>query len=224
MILEKTGGCQKSRTWPSVSVSWSGLANLAGLDRILSTGTISSGYRIETNESGRFEEEEYTPTSETQANRWTPLISINCTLKNEVQITFTDNFTNTVTRNFTGTQAETSSRNSSAQFKIQYAFSAPGGFSIPLPLLSNLRIRFQSDLTTSLSITRSRTVSELIGAGFGSQLQTDREEWRIEPALNYDFGAVTAGLTGIFGWKTDRVNSLYDQRDTGMNIWVRINF
>lgn len=215
---------QRAKTWPSVSVSWSGLADIAGLDRILSTGSISTGYRIETNESGRFEDDVYTATSETQANRWTPLITINGTLKNEVQLTFTDSYSNTVTKNFTGTQAETSSRNSSAQLKIQYAFSAPGGFSIPLPLLSGIRIRFQSDLTTSLSITRSRTVSELIGAGFGSQLQTDREEWRIEPALNYDFGTVTAGLTGIFGWKTDRVNSQYDQRDTGMNIWVRINF
>ncbi|MCK4506511.1 MAG: hypothetical protein KAW14_12920, partial [Candidatus Aegiribacteria sp.] len=61
-------------------------------------------------------------------------------------------------------------------------------------------------------------------SGYGNQLQSDREEWRIEPAVNYDFGSVTAGLTGIYGWKTDRVNSQYDQRDIGMNIWVIINF
>lgn len=67
-------------------------------------------------------------------------------------------------------------------------------------------------------------MSELFGSSMGAQLQTDREEWRIEPALNYDFGTVTAGLTGILGWKTDKVNSRYDQRDFGMNIWVTINF
>lgn len=215
---------QKSWTWPAGSVSWSGLASLAGLDRILSNGTVTTGYRLETTESGRFEDDVYTPTTRTVSKRWSPLISLNATLENDVQITFSDNLTNSSTLNFTGTQAETRGSSNSAQFKIQYAFSAPGGFAIPLPLLNRLRISFRSDLTTSLSIARTRTVSELIGGMFGSQLQTDREEWRIEPAINYDFGTVTAGLTGIFGWKTDRVNSQYNQRDTGMNIWVTINF
>jgi len=215
---------QKSMTWPAGSVTWSGLASLAGLDRLLSTGTVTTGYRIETTESGRFEDEVYTPTTETVSRRWSPLLSLNATLENDVQITFSDNLTNSDTRNFTGTQARTRSGSSSAQLKIQYAFSAPGGIAIPLPLLDRLRISFRSDLTTSLTITRTRTVSELLGGLLGDQLQSDREEWRIEPALNYDFGTVTAGLTGIFGWKTDRVNSQYDQRDTGMNVWVTINF
>jgi hypothetical protein len=85
-------------------------------------------------------------------------------------------------------------------------------------------VSFRSDLTTSLSISRSRTKTEIIAPGFENQLQSDREEWRIEPSANYDFGTVTAGLTAIYGWKKDRVNSVYDQRDIGMDIWVMINF
>ncbi len=215
---------QRSKMWPSVSFSWSGLNSLAGLTDILRTGTVNSGYSIETNESGRFESDVYTPTTETKKTNWTPLFNISITLMNDVQISLSDNITNTVMQSFSGTQAKTESSSNSLQFRIQYAFSAPGGFAIPLPLLDRLRISFQSDLTTSLSVTRSRTISELFGSSVGTQLQTDREEWRIEPALNYDFGTVTAGLTGIIGWKTDRVNSQYNQRDTGMNIWVTINF
>ncbi len=107
---------------------------------------------------------------------------------------------------------------------LQYAFSAPGGLAIPLPLLDKLRVSFQSDLTTGLAITRSRTRTEIIAPGYEDQLQSDREEWRIEPSANYDFGTVTAGLTAIYGWKKDRVNSIYDQRDVGMDIWVMLNF
>lgn len=214
----------RSRTWPSVSLSWSGLNRLAGLKEILRTGTASTGYSFETTESGRYEDEVYTPTTETRKTSWNPLFNFNVTLNNDVQITVSDNLNTTEMQSFTGTQARTENRSNSFQFKIQYAFSAPGGIAIPLPLLDRLRVSFRSDLTTSLSITRTRTVSELFGSVVGQQLQSDREEWRIEPALNYDFGTVTAGLTGIYGWKTDRVNSQYDQRDVGMNIWVTINF
>ncbi|MCD4702680.1 MAG: hypothetical protein K8S24_12570, partial [Candidatus Aegiribacteria sp.] len=215
---------QRSKTWPSISFSWSGLNRLAGLSSILRTGTAGSGYSIETSENGRFESDVYTPITETKKTNWTPLFNITITLMNDIQISINDNVTRTVMQSFTGTQAKTESSSNSFQFRIQYSFSAPGGFAIPLPLLDRLRISFQSDLTTSLNVTRSRTRSELFGSSVGAQLQTDREEWRIEPALNYDFGTVTAGLTGIYGWKTDRVNSQYDQRDVGMNIWVTINF
>ena len=215
---------QKSKTWPSISLSWSGLNRFAGLGDFIRTGSASSGFSIETTESGRDESGEYVPTAETKKTSWTPLFNISFTLMNEVQISFSDNDSRTTMQNFTGTQAKTETSNNSLQFRIQYSFSAPGGIAIPLPLLNKLRISFRSDLTTSLNVTRTRTRSELLGSSIGTQLQTDREEWRIEPALNYDFGSVTAGLTGIFGWKTDRVNSQYDQRDTGMNIWVTINF
>ncbi len=215
---------QESMTWPSVSFSWSGLERLGPFRELLRSGSVSSGYRFETSTSSRFEEDEYIPTSETQTTRWSPLVSISGTLKNKVQISVSDNLSITETLNFTGTMARTRSSNHSTQFSLSYAFSSPGGFAIPLPLLNKLRISFQSDLTTSLSITRSRNVSEVITSTAGTQVQSDREEWRIEPAANYDFGSVIAGLTGIYGWKTDRVNSLYDQRDVGLNIWVTINF
>ncbi|MBD3278078.1 MAG: hypothetical protein GF388_07250, partial [Candidatus Aegiribacteria sp.] len=214
----------KSTTWPSVSFSWSGLNTLPGFDEFMRTGSLSTGYRMETTENGRYEDDVYTPTSKTEKDNWSPLFNFNLTLNNDVQVTLSNNYSKTTMYNFTGTQARTESSNSSLQFKVQYSFSAPGGIAIPLPLLNNLRVSFRSDLTTSLSITRSRTRSELFGTLSGPQLQSDREEWRIEPALNYDFGTVTAGLTGIYGWKTDRVNSQYDQRDVGMNIWVTINF
>lgn len=215
---------QRSKTWPSISLSWSGLNRLAGLSNIIRTGTVNSGYSIETTESGRYESDVYIPTTETKKTNWTPLFNISFTLLNDVQISLSDNLTNTVMQSFTGTQAKTESSNNNLKFRIQYSFSSPGGFAIPFPLIDRLRISFRSDLTTSLNITRSSTRSELLGSTVGVQLQTDREEWRIEPALNYDFGMVTAGLTGIFGWKTDKVNSQYDQRDIGMNIWVTINF
>ena len=215
---------QETRTWPSVTVSWTGLERLAPFRELLRSGSISSSYRLETGRSSRIEDGEYTPTNETSTTRWSPLLSISGTLKNKIQISISDNLSVTETRNFTGTMARTRSSSHSTKLSLSYAFSSPGGFAIPLPLLNKLRISFQSDLTTSLSITRSRNTSEVITSGVGTQVQSDREEWRIEPAVNYDFGSVTAGLTGIYGWKTDRVNSQYDQRDVGLNIWVMINF
>ena len=215
---------QRSKTWPSVSFSWSGLNRLAGLSEHIRTGSLNTGYSIETTESGRYESDVYIPTTETKKTSWSPLFNISFTLLNDVQITLSDNVTSSEMQSFTGTQAKTENSNSNLQFRIQYSFSAPGGIAVPLPLFDRLRISFRSDLTTSLNVTRSTTRSELLGSSVGAQLQTDREEWRIEPAVNYDFGTVTAGLTGIIGWKTDKVNSQYDQRDMGMNIWVTINF
>ena len=215
---------QETKIWPSLSLSWSGLERLGPLREIFRTGSISSSYRLETGKSSRIEEGEDIPTSETRTTRWSPLLTVSTTLQNMVQISVSDNLTVTETRNFTGSMARTRTSNHSTQLSLSYAFSAPGGFAIPLPLLNKLRISFTSDLTTSLSVTRSRNTSEVITSGGGSQVQSDREEWRIEPAMNYDFGSVTAGLTGIYGWKKDKVNSLYDQRDVGLNIWVMINF
>ncbi len=215
---------QISKTWPSVSLSWTGLERFRPLAGLLRSGSLSTGYRFETSESGRFEEDEYIPTSRTESVRWAPLFSVTGTLKNEVQVTFSNNLTTTSTRNFTGTNARTRSNSNSFQLNVQYAFSAPGGIAIPLPLLDRLRVSFQSDLTTALKITRSRTSSLIEIPGYEDQTQSDRVEWRIEPSANYDFGTVTAGMTAIYGWKTDRVNSVYDQKDVGLDVWVTINF
>lgn len=215
---------QQTKTWPSVSATWTGLERLGPLSRLLRSGSLSTGFRLETTESGRYEDGEYIPTSRTRAERWSPLASVNANFSNDVQVTLSDNFTTTETRNFTGTQARTRSNSHSTQFNLQYAFSAPGGFRIPIPLLNLISFRFASDLTTGLRITRSRLVTRIIVPGYQDEVQSDREEWRIEPSANYDFGTVTAGLTAIYGWKKDRVNSVYDQRDVGMDIWVLINF
>ncbi len=211
-------------TWPSVSVSWSGLERYAPLS-FLRTGSVSSGYRLETSTTSRIENDSLTPISETETSRWSPLASFTGSFDNKVQITLSDNMSTTETRNFTGTSARVRSNTNSAQFKLSYAFSAPGGIAIPIPLLDRLRLSFQSDLTTSLSITRSSSSSEIIGGSTGeSQIQSDKTEWRIEPSASYDFGTVTASMTGIYGWKTDKVNDQYDQKDVGLNISVTINF
>ena len=215
---------QISRTWPSVTLTWTGLERFRPLVDLLRNGSLSTGYRHERTESGRFEDGQYIPTSRTNADKWAPLFNVTATLKNKVQVSLSDNYTLTETRNFTGTLARTRSTSSSVQMNVQYAFSAPGGFAIPLPLLNKLRVSFTSELTTALAVTRSRIRTLIIAPGFEDQLQSDREEWSVEPSANYDFGTVTAGLTGILGWKKDRVNSIYDQRDVGLDIWVMINF
>ena len=215
---------QESTTWPSVRVSLSGVERLGPLENLFQSGSVNTSYQFKTNRSGRFELGEFIPTSKTETTSWSPLLSFTATLQNDVQLTLTDNNSVSLSRNYTGAGARTRSASNSAQVKLQYAFSAPGGLAIPLPLLDRLRVSFRSDLTTSLSFSRSTSRSEILGLPGGDQVQSDKLEWRLEPALNYDFGSVTAGLTGIYGWKKDKVNSLYDQRDVGMNVWVNINF
>lgn len=214
---------QETVTWPSLTLSWSGLERLRPLE-FLRTGTLSSGYRIETVNASRVEGGEEVPVSETVSRRFSPLLSVTASLKNKVQITVSDNLTLTESRNFTGTSAVTEGTNRSSQVGVSYAFRAPEGISIPLPLLNRIRIRFQSELTTGLKITRSLTRSEIKRDVGEDILQTDRTEWRIEPYANYDFGTVQAGLTIIYGWKKDKVNSQYDQTDVGLDLWVMINF
>ncbi|PIE53068.1 hypothetical protein CSA37_02925 [Candidatus Fermentibacteria bacterium] len=211
-------------TWPSITVSWSGLERFEPL-AFLRSGSLSSGYRLETTATSRIESDSLVPVSETETTRWSPLVSFTGTLDNKVQITLSDNISKTETRNYTGTTATVHSGSNSAQFKLSYAFSAPGGFALPIPLLNRLRLAFQSDLTTALSIVRSTTKSEIHGGTTGdNQVQSDKTEWRIEPSASYDFGTVTASMTGIYGWKSDKVNNQYDQRDVGLNISVTINF
>ena len=211
-------------TWPAVTVSWSGLERYRPL-AFLRTGSVSSGYRLESSTSSRIETDSLIPVSKTETARWSPLLSFTGSFDNKVQITISDNMSNTETRNYTGTSAVVRSGSNSAQFKLTYSFSAPGGLSIPLPLLNQLRLSFQSDLTTSLSITRSNTRSEVTGGQTGeTQVQSDKIEWRIEPSASYDFGTVTASMTAIYGWKKDKVNNQYDQKDVGLNLSVTINF
>ena len=214
---------QNTVTWPSLTMSWSGLERLKPF-AFLRTGTLSSGYRLETVNASRIEGEEEIPVSETVSRRYSPLVSINVTLKNKVQINLTENLTLTENRNFTGTSAVTQGTSQSTQFGVSYAFRAPQGVSIPLPLLNRIRLRFQSELTTGIKVSRSLSKSEIIRDIGEDILQTDRTDWRIEPYASYDFGTVQAGMTALYGWKKDRVNNRYDQTDVGLNIWVRINF
>ena len=211
-------------TWPSVSVSWSGLERYQPL-AFLRSGSVSSGYRLETSTSSRIENDSLTPVSKTETSRWSPLISFTGSFDNKVQVTISDNMSTAETRNYTGTSAVVRSGNNSAQFKLSYSFSAPGGIAIPIPFLSRMRLSFRSDLTTALSITRSTTRSEVTGGQTGeTQVQSDKTEWRIEPSASYDFGTVTASMTAIYGWKKDKVNNQYDQKDVGLNLSVTINF
>ena len=211
-------------TWPAVTLSWSGLERYRPL-AFLRSGSVSSGYRMETSTSSRIENDSLTPVSKTETSRWSPLLSFTGSFDNKVQITISDNMSTTETRNYTGSSAVVRSGNNSAQFKLSYSFSAPGGVAIPIPLLNRLRLSFQSDLTTSLSITRSTGRSEVTGGQTGeTQVQSDKTEWRIEPSASYDFGTVTASMTAIYGWKKDKVNNQYDQKDVGLNLSVTINF
>ncbi len=211
-------------TWPAVTVSWSGLERYKPLE-FLRNGSVSSGYRMETSTSSRVESDSLIPVSHTETSRWSPLLSFTGSLDNKVQLTISDNMSTTETRNYTGTSAIVRSSNNSAQFKLTYSFSAPSGLAIPLPLLNRLRLSFRSDLTTSLSITRSTTNSEVTGGQTSETLvQSDKTEWRIEPSASYDFGTVTASMTAIYGWKKDKVNNQYDQKDVGLNLSVTINF
>ncbi len=211
-------------TWPAVTVSWSGLERYEPL-AFLRNGSVSSGYRLETSTSSRIENDSLTPVSKTETSRWSPLFSFTGSLDNKVQITISDNMSTTETRNYTGTSAVVRSGSNSAQFKLTYSFSAPGGFSLPVPLLDRLSLSFRSDLTTSLSITRSTSRSEVTGGQTEeTQVQSDKTEWRIEPSASYDFGTVTASMTAIYGWKKDKVNNQYDQKDVGLNFSVTINF
>ncbi|MCK5785241.1 MAG: hypothetical protein KAH54_01640 [Candidatus Sabulitectum sp.] len=211
-------------TWPGVTVSWSGLDRYTPL-AFLRSGSVSSGYRLETSSTSRIESDSLTPVSRTETSRWSPLLSFTGAFDNKVQITISDNMSKTVTRNYTGTSAVITSGNNSAQFKLSYSFSAPGGVAIPIPFLDRLRLSFQSDLTTSVSITRSTSRSEVTGGQAGeTQVQSDKTEWRVEPSASYDFGTVTATMTAIYGWKNDKVNNQYDQRDVGLNLSVTINF
>ena len=211
-------------TWPSATVSWSGLERYAPL-AFLRSGSISSGYRLETSTSSRVEGDSLTPVSKSETSRWSPLLSFTGSFDNKVQLTLSDNMSATETRNYTGTSAVVRSGNNSAQLKLTYSFSAPGGLAIPIPILDRLRLSFRSDLTTSLSITRSTLRSEVTGGQAGeTQVQSDKTEWRIEPSASYDFGTVTASMTAIYGWKKDKVNNQYDQKDVGLNLSVTINF
>jgi hypothetical protein len=211
-------------TWPSITVSWSGLERFQPL-AFLQNGSLSSGYRLETTESSRIEDDSLTPVSRAETTRWSPLFSFTGAFTNKIQITVSDNLSSSEIRNFTGTSAVVHSNSNSAQVKFTYAFSAPGGVAIPIPLLNRLRLTFQSDLTTSLSVTRTSSRSEVIGGeSEESQVQSDKTEWRIEPSASYDFGTVTASATGIYAWKTDAVNNQYDQKDVGLDLSVTINF
>lgn len=214
---------QNTVTWPGLTLSWTGLERLRPFS-FMRTGSLSSGYRLETITGSRIEGGEEIPVSETVSRRFSPLASITANLRNKVQITISDNLTLTENRNFTGTEAVTQGTSRSTQFGVSYAFRAPQGVSIPLPLLNRIRLRFESELTTGIKVSRSLTRSEIVRDVGEDILQTHRTDWKIEPYASYDFGTVQAGFTALYGWKKDQVNSQYDQTDVGLNLWVRINF
>ncbi len=212
---------QISRSFPDMSLTWGRLEKFRLIKTLAASASYSFGYarKVNTTEDGITHQ----PTKRDISSSFSPLFSLSMTLRNGVQTTWKWDRQVTETQNLaqeSGGSSKSISTSETYSASAAYSFSAPKG--IKIPFLK--RIKFQSVLTLSLSISigKSQTKSSVLGQGFN--ITADTEKFSLTPRASYSFSSqVTGGLSGR--WIDDKDNKTGRKNHTReLSFWVEFRF
>lgn len=184
----------KSNIWPNLGVSVGPVRRLGPL-KLLTDCSVSSNFTSKRDESWALGKE--SEMRITRSRDFRPLVGLRATLWKKVGANVNTSYTisdseERATGNVTRREGE------GASLSLAYAFSAPTG--LGLPLLR--RIRFQSDLSTSLDLgynaDREENVSE-------NEVRADNVSYSATPSANYNFSqSVLGGISAEYTHRRDR--------------------
>jgi hypothetical protein len=208
-----------SVTFPDISVNVSGLEQLPLFKSFSRTATYQLVYAKNVDENGREDTgEKY---SRDTAKRFSPLIGLNFTFKNNVRATVRYDRTNSKSENLreTGQSNRTTfTKDNSFKINLTYSFSAPKG--LKLPFLNKIKFDSQLSMSLDIEVRKSKTESLLNGT---RSADADRSDIKVQPRLTYQFSrSITGGIRALWNDTNDKVQQRkHHIRELGITTEIR---
>jgi hypothetical protein len=205
----------------SGSLSWGGIHKLAPLSGMFSSIRATSGVKIDRGSRDSQDQDE-----ETRGFAMNPIVSVDATFKNGLQTGFSWNRSRNRTFRYDalGTGSATESQQGSLDFNLKYRFSAPQGLKLPF---FGEKVRFQSNLDTSLTIGRSTETSRVASDEAGlEQVDPKSSTENTTGSLNLTYGFsrnVSGSLRVDYRQKRD-LKSDSTNREVGVHLSAEFKF
>ncbi|MFH0931277.1 MAG: hypothetical protein V1890_05025, partial [Candidatus Zixiibacteriota bacterium] len=206
-----------SKTFPDLSITWGSLEKINLLKRFATSAYYSFGYRKKVNETK--DGVQYKLNKRDISTSYSPMFSLNMTLKNGVQTSW--KWDKQITENQNIAQQNTGlSTSNSYSANAAYSFSAPKG--IKLPFLK--KIKFRSNLAISLEISIRRDQSKSSAVGNKFVVTGDNKSFSVAPRASYSFSSQVRG--GLSGRWLDTKNNITGEKNhtRELSIWVEFTF
>jgi len=202
------------------SLSWNGIEKLGGISRVCTSVRARSGVEYKRSHSGPADD----PKARSKALAMNPVVSVDTTFKNGMTGSFSWDKRKTTSYNLTGAGSVTEDDTGSMSLSLNYRFSAPQGLKLPF---FGQKLKFQSNLDTSLTLRRSSKVSRTAQDEHGL-LQVDpassTSDFSVTTDLTYSFSrSVSGGLQISFSQKRDEKRD-QTRRTIGVHLSAEFKF
>lgn len=210
----------KSVTFPSLTVNLSGFEKILFFKSFTRTVGWQFSYSKKVDETGNADTAElYTRETE---KRYSPLLSLNFTLSNNIRGTIRYDKSNTLSKNLRSagqSDRQTNRKDNTLKINFSYSFSAPKGLKLPILKM----VKFNSQLSITLDVIISNSKSESVTSGRQS-IDSNQKNTSVEPKLSYQFSrAITGGVRARWSDSNDKIQQRkHHVRELG--IWTEIRF
>jgi len=206
-----------SKTFPDLSITWGSLEKIKLLKRFATSAYYSFGYRKKVDEAR--DGIQYKLNKRDISTSFSPMFSLNMTLKNGVQTSWKWDKQITENRNIAQPNTGISTSNSYSA-NAAYSFSAPKG--IKLPFLK--KIKFRSNLAISLEISIKRDQSKSSAMGNKFVVTGDNKSFSVVPRASYSFSSQVRG--GLSARWIDTKNNITGEKNhtRELSIWIEFTF
>ncbi len=218
--LQQSHSGSRSSTWPTLDVSWTGLARVLPVGDILTSATMNSKFTRKTSLRGQVRggSIDRDDAIESASIDWSPLASASLRWKNGLTTTVNATVASgwTLDRGQAVEKRKNRSENSQT-VGLSYSFRAPEGVEIPL---LGKKVTFSSDLRLSLDVKRSSREERYEGDAAPVAATTS---FSVRPGASYNFGVVDSGLTAEYSQTRDD-KLARTTRTIALHVWVLFPF
>jgi hypothetical protein len=207
-------------TWPDVGVDVSNLRLPADWRRVLTSLSVNSRYTRNRDTSGT---ESNGVESRKRGVDWSPFLSLSGQMRNGLSLSYSLNRSETTTLNFTGSGNTNVRESSNHQFNLNYSLRSSRGLGLPVPGLSDRKLKLKSDLRFQLALSRGSTREVVFREGGDETEIVNNVTTTFAPSADYDFSRITTGLRFNYTAVDDRKSG--QKRITiGANVWMEFLF
>jgi hypothetical protein len=210
----------RGTTWPTLDVSWTGLAKVLPVGDALTGATVNSRFTRKTSLRGQVRDGEIDADKalETLSLDWSPLASASLRWRNGLTTTLNVTLANgwTLDRQVPEPKRKKRAENSQT-VGVSYSFRAPEGVEIPL---LGKKVTFSSDLRLSLDLKRSSREERYEG---DATPVASTSSFSVKPGASYNFGVVDSGLTAEYSQSRDK-KLARTTRTIALHVWVLFPF
>ncbi len=206
----------KSRTWPDLGWSYSGLEQFAFINKVVTRASVQSGYVRNRSSSGPLGREEQTKVR----TEWSPLLSVNATVRGGVSSTISVGRSTEESDDLTGAGVQTRSVRGNYQLSLKYSFTLPEGVGMPLKRIGSSG-GGGGKVALNLDVTYSTDKSENLGTG---NVTAERSRLSIIPKATYTFSRnMNGNLNAKFAQDSDAKRG-QTTRTIGLGVELSIKF